>query len=107
MSKDFKYYLFIILIFISNCLYALDGNIIVKNAEQYRDHKWKCNDWNARTSNADAKIDNNDLRYPFYPDGAKYMDKNGIPRTSDGWHIGIAYGWGLRETENKRKYQLI
>ena len=100
-------YLFLISLVLSfNNVFALPGSEIIKNAIQHLTWRWYCNDWNAREgyingifkSNKDDNPDNNDIRYPFYPEGAKYKDENGNIVISDGYHTGVAYGWGLGDT---------
>ena len=78
--------------------FALTGMQIIDNAEDYRDHPWTCNDQNARPLNRDEDPNNNISEYPFYPEGAAYLDENREEQTSDGQHTGIPYASGLRDT---------
>ena len=89
------------LLLLPSFLMALDGNAIIRNANDYLSLEWECNDWNARTSNVDTgNWRNNDLRYPFFPQGAAIgEDENeNIITHPTGQHTGMPYAWGLRET---------
>ena len=79
-------------------LYAINGTQIINNAEDYRDQDWTCNDQNARPENRDEDPNNNISEYPFYPEGAAYLDENREEQTSDGQHTGLPYASGLRDT---------
>ena len=98
---------FVLLLFFPIVIIALDGATIISNATGYLDHEWYCNDWNARTSNADTSVENNDPRYPFYPQGARYLDETGTPQISTGSHTGVAYAWGLRERTKSFEFMKV
>jgi hypothetical protein len=103
-TKILFFIVFIILL--SNSIRALTGVKIIENASQYLTWRWYCNEYNAREgyvngeykSNRDENPKNNDVRYPFYSKGAKYIDERGVIQESDGYNTGVAYAWGLRDT---------
>ena len=99
----------LIILILSNNINALSGTQIIDKANDYKNHPWICNDWNARSENKiiewDPKKPNGgrDIRYPFYPKGVELgPDPDGegplAAPTATGQHTGVAYGWGLRET---------
>src|SRR6056297_1625922 len=93
-----KILLFMLVLSSPVLLYAINGTQIINNAEDYRDHLWTCNDQNARPLNRDEDPNNNIREYPFYPEGAAYLDENREEQTSDGQHTGLPYASGLRDT---------
>ncbi len=102
-----KIILIILYIVIINKIFALSGVKIIENAEQYLTWQWYCNDWNVRTTNADVEYENNDWRYPFFPKGERIKkNPDNTYVISDGWHTGIAYAWGLRETGEVNREKL-
>ena len=83
-------------------IFALDGATIISNATGYLDHEWTCNDWNARTSNADAQSwRNNDMRYPFFSIGAAIGEdaQQNFIYKQDATYTGMAYAWGVCDTK--------
>lgn len=109
-NKFKKVYITIFMLFIlyTDNAIALTGSEIIKRANQYLTLRWQCNPWNAYEvrdskgnilkSNRDPDPNNDINEYPFYPQGACYLDENNIPRISNGLYIGMAYAWGLRES---------
>lgn len=109
-NKFKKVYITIFMLFIlyTDNTIALTGSEIIKRANQYLTLRWQCNPWNAYEvidskgnilkSNRDPDPNNDINEYPFYPQGACYLDENNIPRISNGLYIGMAYAWGLRES---------
>lgn len=97
-----------------NYSYALTGTEIINNANDYKNHSWICNSWNARPVNTVIKWNyddptgngGRDIRYPFYPQGVEIgPDPDGegplAAPTATGQYTGIAYGWGLGDTIGK------
>jgi hypothetical protein len=80
------------------CILGKSGSDIIATADGYRVFLWLCVDANARTSNADVAISNNDFRYPFYPNHVWYIDSSMNSVESNGWNTGVAYASGIGDT---------
>jgi len=101
MKSFFKCGLFIVglIVMLSLSIFALEGSVIITNANKYLINEWKCNIGNARSINADMNFANNDMKYPFYPLGAAIdEDSQGNPiLNQDDIYTGVPYALGLRD----------